>query len=337
MKKLGLILGILMVVISASIPVLAIGNPDTIAFGSGSSAQYNVFNNVLETGDWLIDAEGLVSYTVTPTDYTASEAFLFELLNTSGNVTYASTPLQSFGDRPISIYLTKAQADGLGLSIGSSYGIRITGNPNVFASTTNNTITTFLNAGDYIDQSASGNTTTTNLLRNAMIIIAQNMQAYDGVTTYLTTIQGVQYLTTTGGDLFQAGIPNLSTMCPVLFQSGLQVLQNEVPNATGAYASTISITNQWGATTANGLTALGLYMGISQALAGTVVYFILMLGFGVFFLYPRLQNVTSLVLFMAVTPFIGSFMGFIALPIAFDAVLFVMIMVGYYFVSRGTL
>lgn len=337
MKKLGLILGILMVAISASISVLAIGNPNTLAFGSGSSSQYNVFNNVLETGDWLIDAEGLVAYTVTPTDYTASEAFLFELLNTAGNVTYASTPLKAYGDRPISIYLTKAQADALGLTIGSAYGIRITGNPNVFASTTNNTITTFLNAGDYIDQSASGNTTTTNLLRNAMIIIAQNMQAYDGVTTYLTTIQGIQYLTTTGGDLFQAGIPNLSTMCPVLFQSGLQVLQNEVPNATGAYASTISITNQWGATTANGLTALGLYMGISQALAGTVVYFILMLAFGVFFLYPRLQNTTSLVLFMAVTPFIGSFMGFIALPIAFDAVLFVMIIVGYYFVSRGTL
>lgn len=317
-----------------SIPVYAIANPDSIAFG-----YYKVFENVLETGDMLFTAEGQVIYAVLPTDYTASEAFIFDILNVAGTDTLASTPLKEYGDRPIGIYLTNAQVTALGLVSGSLYKIRIMGNPLIFASQTGNTVTVTLASEDYVDQDlgVDGGVPSANLLRNGMISMAEDIEAYDTpVDDYITTVQGYKYLTIAGGDIFINGIVGLNDMCPILFQASLEVMEGDKPESTGTYASTLTPGQKWGATAANGLTMLGSYLGITQALAGSVVLFILVIIFAVF-IYQKTESGITVLLMVAATPVLGAYLGLMPMALAFIFVIIIITLLGYFFFSRGAL
>ena len=339
MKRLiHIILILVMLILPVSGVAHAIVNPDSVAFGSAATQEYGVFNNILQAGDWLITAEGFVNYTVPPTDYTAREAFVFELLNTTGTSVLAGTTISAYGDRPIGFYLTKAQADNLTLVAGTAYMLRIRGNPAIFPSLTGNSANVTLTPADYVDMTGASSTMPiANELRNFMIQIAQNMQAHDGVTTYLTTVAGFYYLTTIGGNLFLAGIPGLDTLCPILFQSSSSTLISGTPTTsvnTGNYSRSLTIENNWGTTTANGLTALGTWLGFSQKTAGAMVYFILVVMFALFFLMPRLQSPIATMFILAVSPFVGTYLGFIAMPIVFDFVIFIVVIAGFIFFSR---
>ncbi len=338
------LIGILL--IASPILAITIGNPDDIDFGTGSTRLYNIFENVLETGDWLITAEGYVYYAADPSaNYTASEAFIFELLNTAGNVTLASTSLKSYGDRPISIYLSNAQADNLSLVSESAYILRIMGNPLIFASPTGNSVNVTLGAPDYVDQNlgADGGVATANELRNYLIEMATNIQTHDrafgiiGATdNYTVTVQGVRYLNLSGGDIFQEGIPGLSTMCPILFQAGLESMTSEAPEHTGTYALTLTPAQKWGATVANGLTMLGSYLGINQALAGSVILFCLVIAFAIY-IYSKTESGVAVLLMVAATPFFGAYLGLMPMALAFIFVIIIVTLLGYFFFSRGAL
>jgi hypothetical protein len=322
-----------------SSPVYAIANPDDIAFGSGTTSQYAVFKNVDETGDWLILAEGLVEYTVTPTDYTASEAYLFEILGTDGVTTLFSKALNAWGNRPISIYLTAAQVTAAGLVSGSAYVLRISGNPLVFPSLTGNSVIATLTAADYIDQSvgATSDSPTDNSLRNFCILVAENIEAYDTpVSSYLDEIQGYSYLTNSGADIFIEGIPNLYNFCPILFQYGAERVNADVPSSTGSYAAVLTPLDKWGVTVANGLTNIGVYLGINQALAGSVVLFVLVAMLAVY-IYNKTQSGLASLVMVASTPFIGGFLGLMPIALAFIFTIVIIILMGYYFFSRGAL
>lgn len=313
----------------------AISNPDSIDFGTGTTMTYRVFENVLEDGDWLVAVEGYVYYASEPTDYTAEEAFLFELLNTAGNVTLRSTTLNDFGDRPISIYMDADTVSNLGLVSYTAYGLRLTGNPLIFPSSVNNSKTVYLAAGDYIDQSVA--TSINNPLRDYLIQMADNIEDYDSPSSaYITTVQGVRYLTLDGGDIFIEGIPNITTMCPTLFQAGLETMPSEPPPSTGAYALTLTPAQKWGATAAQGLTDLGVYLGINQALAGSTVLFVLVIMFAVF-AYMKTESGVAVLLMVAATPFMGAYLGLMPMALAFIFVIVIITLLGYFFFSRGAL
>ncbi len=332
----SVVLIIILSVFLFAFPVFAIVNPGTITFGTGTTPLYKVFTNVAETGDMLFVVEGDVHYGAAPTDYTASQAFLFEVLNTTGTVVLTSTPLNEYQDRPISIYKTATQVLAFvpPLVSGTAYGLRITGNPLIFASPVGNTVTAYLTPSDYIDQSVA--TDELNPLRDFLMIMATNIQTHDGVTTYITTVQGVRYLTTTGGSIFLQGIPALSSFCAVLFQAALESLPGDVPTSTGAYASAMNPATQWGTNVANGLTTLGSYLGISQELAGSVMLFVFVIAFAVF-LYMRTQSGVAVLLMVAGMPFIGAWLGLMPMALAFIFVIFLIMLMGYFFFSRGAL
>jgi hypothetical protein len=320
------------------IPVHAIANPTSIDFG-----RYQVFYDVLETGDWLIAAEGQVLYAVYPTDYTADEAFLFEMLNAAGTSTLASTTLQSYGDRPIGIYLTAAQVTTLALTTGTAYQLRITGNPSIFASQTGNTITITLTAGDYTDQNlgVDNGVPTENDLRNFMIVMAEDIYTYDyGIDPTIqpiwVSVQGYNYLTLTGANIFIEGIPSLDVMCPILFKSGIKPMADDKPETTGAYASTLTPGQKWGATVANGLTQLGTYLGIGQALAGSVMLFVLVIMLAAF-IYSKTESGISVLLMVAACPFLGAYLGLMPMALAFIFVVVIIVLLGYFFLSRRAL
>ncbi len=338
----------LLLVLLVASPVFAMSNPDAISFGTGDTPMYRVFYNVKETGDMLFVAEGYVYYTVPHTqNITASQAFLFEVMdNISGNTTLLSIPLNDYGDRPISIYQTAAQVSG-NFTVGAAYKIRITGNPLIFPSTTNNTVTAVLGSGDYVDQllGVDGGVATSNPMRNTMIQMATNIQKNDiskgiitGVTPYIyiVTVQGVKYLTVLGGDIFQAGIPGLGTLCPILFQASLEALSGDTPQSTGAYASSISIVGQWGTTVADGLTNIGVYLGINQALAGSLVLFVLVMMLGIY-AFAKTQSGIATLLIIAAAPFLGAWLGLMPMALAFVFTIGIVVLMGYYFFTRGTM
>lgn len=317
--------------------ILGISNPDEIDWGNDPNdvPTYRVFENCRETGDMLFIAEVTCNYSTTPTDYNASEAFLFELLDTDNTTTLLSKPLQSFGDRPISIYQTASQVTAANLTSGSNYTLRMTGNPTIFATGTNNTIYVGLAESNYIDQSVA--TDEANPLRNFCINMAENMEDYDDAEgDYITTIQGVRYLTTAGGSLFLQGVPGLDTLCPILFSSGSIQMSSDAPESTGAYAAVFTPLSQWGTTTSNGLTAIGEFLGINQALAGSVVLFTLVIMLA-WYVYSRTQSGITVVLMIGATPFMGAWLGLMPMALAFILVIFIVILLGYFFFSRGAL
>lgn len=320
-------------------PALAIVDPDEVAFGSANLSYYKVFENVLETGDMLLVAEGFVSYNTTPTDYTASQAFLFQLRSVGGSSIIAQTTLKSYGDRPISIYLSYSRVTTLGLVSGTAYQLRITSNPMVLTPSANNTASVTLSSGDYVDQELGddGGVATNNLMRNSLLIMAENIEDYDSPSSpYIITMGGTRYLTIDGANIFLVGIPNLVYMCPILFQAAQERMVSEPPETTGAYALTLTPAQKWGKTVADGLTNLGLYLGMNQALAGSVVLFALAIAFSVF-VYNRTQSGISVLLLVAATPFVGSYLGLVPMAIAILMVIFIVVLMGFFFFSRGAL
>jgi hypothetical protein len=309
-----------------------IGNPDAIDLG-----YYKVFYNVVETGDMLFVAESRVVYDLTPTDYNASESFTFDVLDVGGVDSLLTVPLQAFGYRPISVYQTASSVTAKGLLVGSAYVYRIVGNPLIFPSTAGNITTQILGASDFINQSlgVDGGVPTANPLRNGMVAVAKHMQAKDNVETYMISVDGTNYLTTSGGALFLEGIPSLNIMCPILFQSGTDIINGDTPESKGTYATSLSI-GRWGAVTANGLKAMGSYLGISQALAGSLMLFVLAIMLAVF-IYQKTESGIAVLLIVATTPFIGAFLGLMPMALAFIFVILIIMLMGYYFFSRGAL
>lgn len=325
LTRIALVLAVAMLLFMAmgGIPVFAISNPTSI-----DMPYYDVFYNVLQTGDWLIVADGFVHYAVAPTDYTANQAFIFELLSVGGTATLASTGLQAWEDRPISIYLTAAQVTALALGVGTAYQIRIVGNPLIFSSQVGNVVTKTLGAGDYVNQTlgADGGVASNNLLRTWCIMVAKAMQINDTpVDAYWINVQGVDYLTTAGADLFTTGIAALTSMCPILFQASSEPMTGDTPTGTGTYQTVLTPQQQWGTTVASGLTNVGVYLGISQALAGSVVLFILAIMLAVF-LYKATQSGIAVLLLISTVPFVGAFLGLMPIALAFVFVIFIVVL-----------
>jgi len=283
----------------------------------------------------------VVNYTMINPEYTASQAFLFELLDVAGTTTLASTPLKSYGDRPIGIYLTATQVSTLGLTTGTAYKVRITGNPAIFGALAGNTVTVTFGVDDYVDQllGVDDGIPTNNPLRNGMMKVANNMENHDAplpADSYIATVQGYEYLSSDGGDLFITGISGLSSMCPILFQTGVNPVEGDEPENTGAYALTLTPAQKWGNTVANGLTTLGSYLGINQALAGSVMLFFLVIAFAVF-VYQRTESGVTVLLMVSATPFLGAYLGLMPMALAFIFVIIIITLLGYFFFSRGAL
>jgi len=332
---------VLVTIILVASPVLAMANPNGIAFYCvGTQPVYKVFYNVLESDDMLFVAEQYVHYAVTQ-NITASEAFLFEVLNTTGNDTIASIPLNEYEAKPISIYLSATQVATANITVGDALILRIMGNPLIFASPTGNSVNSTLAGSDYVDQllGDDGGVATSNNLRNFLINLADDLETFDGPpagSEYIVTVSGVKYLSTIGGSIFLEGIPGLDAMCPILFQYASSPSTGDEPESTGAYASTLSPLAKWGQTASDGLTNLGIYLGINQQLAGTAMLLTLAAGLAIF-VYSRTQSGMVVLLLVGTMPFLGAWMGLLPIALAFIFTIVVVVLMGFFFFSRGTL
>ena len=335
-----IIIGLLTVMslLLSAIPVFAIGNPTSIWCGTKPPLKYvAVFENVDETGDMLFLAEGYVDYTPAPTDYDADEAFVFQVRSADNSTVLLSRPLQSYGERPISIYQTAAQVVSANLTSGSAYVLRISGNPLIFPSLVEETnmVSYTLSPDDWYDQSTS--TELGNLLRIACIYIAENMEEEDAVSTYLAQSEGAQYLTPTGANLFLVGIPSLNIFVPSLFQARTEVMTSPAPAATGNYTANITALARLGPTIDRATTNIGEWLAVSQATAAGFILMALMTMLCVW-LYKRTQSgKVVLGIGIAGTLPVGTFLGLAPMVLLFIIAIFIVLMTGYYFLTRGSL
>lgn len=316
-------------------PVFAITAPDSLSF-----VRYGVFCNVMEAGDMFFTAEARCIYAAEPTDYTASEAFLFELVDTDGSTTLSSVPITDYGDRPIGIYLTAAQVTALGLVVGNGYYLRVTGNPLItFTPATVTPAMTVLVATDYddVELGVGDELPTDNPLRNLLIAMGTAMEDYDTPTLpYIIVVDGYKYLTPTGAALFTVAFPGLNYACPILFQTSIEPMSGDLPESTGAYADSLTIFNKWGSSTQNGVSALADFLGVGVPLAGSLIMSVLGMALAIY-IYQRTESGIVVLLAVVALPFIGAFMGLVNLALAFVIAIAITALLGYYFLSRGAL
>jgi hypothetical protein len=332
-----------MMVISVAVPIFAIANPDNIRFygnNTGGISRAYAYYNVNQTGDMLFIAETFVDYAVVPTDYTAKQAFNFELLDTDGITVLLSTPIINYGCKFDSIYQTAVQVTSLGLVNDTQYYLRITGNPAIFGTPVEDTtmVTLPLTAGNWFDQSVLKGTIF-DMLANDIILIASDLQANDGVTTYLQLSQGQNYLTTVGGNIFLEGCPSLATYAPTAFLTSSSPSTYTEPSGTNGLETTgnINIDDQLGNNIGRGFTGLGRWIGgstIPQAFAGMLGLVIGMVVFCVVIVqvtgHPTIGVVVGSMTFI-----VGGVLGLMPMAMAFVITLLIVILSVWFWLSRG--
>lgn len=343
-KILGALATALLGLLLVTTPVLAISNPTSIAFGTGTIDRYKAFYNVYETGDMLFIAETYVHYSSTPTDYTAEEAFNFALMDASAAIVYRSVSIPAYENKVVGIYQTAAQVTTLGLSTGTAYNLRITGNPSIFSTLTEGTnmVTNQLATStgetldvDWIDQSVA--TSTANPLRDFIILIVQDLEANDSPSTsYLTTVQGTTYLSSAGGNIFLDGIPNLRQFCPTAFAGTVEPIVVTAPPTTGALTSDLTVLNKLGANASTAFTNMSSWLGISAAMAGTLAFMIGILLL-TFYIYTRTRNVSLVAVVIMLMVVFGAYMGLLPLAALFIGILSIIIASAYYLMGKGVI
>jgi hypothetical protein len=336
--KIGIsILVVLILIIAGTLPVYAMTDPDNIFFGTAGNGLPVIaaFTNVSATGDMLFVAESYIDYASTPTT-DASSAFLFEILSPDGSTVILSTPVWAYEDVPVSIYLTAAQVTSLGLTSGTSYQYRLTGNPLLFPTMDgSNTVTTSLSSKNWFNQSLNSGGTLSPL-RGFSISMMQDIQTHDAVTTYLTLISGVKYITDVGSDIMLGGVVGLDVWCSQLFQFSVQNIVPTTPSSAGAYANTLNPAGQLGAETSLGLKEFGIFLGLGSngVMAGGIVYLLLTLG-AIVYMATRIQSPLVLPIGAIGMITIGAFLGFIPLALLFMVMAFIIILTAIYFFTRG--
>lgn len=324
-------LAVLLIILSV-MPALAIINPDSISFASSGAGRYKVFENVHETGDMLFVAESYIPYTITPTDYTASEAFSFQILNVAGDTVLLQTAITDYEDTIISIYQTAAQVITAGLFSDTLYKFRLTGNPSIFGVTVEgvNMATRPLTAADWVDQSEFSGIES--WLYSFLISVVTNIETSSG-EDHTAEVGGVTYLDASGATIFLAGIPSLNVFLPEIFLTVASPMTATDPVSTGAYQTTLNPVSQLGATIGASVANMSTFMGVSTTTAGIILSsFLSFIFLPVIYLKTRDGTLTMICasLFIVFCGYIGLF----PLAIAFIIAGVILILTAFLFWGR---
>ncbi len=327
-------------------PAFAIGNPTSIGFGT-SNTTYAAFNHVSEAGDLLFVAESYIFYSTAPTDYYSNQSFLFSVIGTANLTTLLSTPVWSYGDRPVSIYISAAQATALGMNTSGNYSMRIGGNPSIFGILTEGVNQVTRPITSFSDQSIAiaDSTALRNfcLLKYASQGMLININANDAPTTsYISTVQGVNYAgssgTPSGTSILLGGIPMLATWCPDLFQSSSAPISIISPTSTGALQTELTPTKQLGQTTGLAVANLSAWLGVPIRVGGLAIWMVPMIVAAVWVAgKTQVAGGSMTVVVCAIMLVVGVYLGFVDMAWMIMLGAFLLIITVFYFFSRGVL
>jgi len=368
MKRKLLAVSLILSVIGSvffALPVSAATNPTTVSFGNNTpvNLNYEAFYNLTSpsSGDVLFVAEGYVNYAVVANEPAAANlAFSFEILSPSNQV-MVSTPLNSYGDRPISIYLTATQVSqinstfSISLINNSGISFAIVGNPAIFGSPTGNQFTQQCTSTNWYNESTGYllRYNLTDYMQSFMINMMTNINATDSpATSYLTISAGLKYVndaigtsgqTQSGSSILIQGISSIQTWCSAIFKSAAGVMTAGAPTTNTSYIQTgQTVPIMMGQTIANGIDGLRAYLGLQnnaggRTMAGIIVT-VIACGFLVYYM-TRKGFVDQRIIFIACVLVVVAFawLGMFPISVLFLLAAGVSIYTLYYFWTRGIL
>jgi len=233
----GFLLAVVLTAFSAS-PALAatIDDPDDMQV----LATY-VYEGCLETGDAGVLIYYLIDYTVIPPE-TATEAFLFILIDTDGTTQLKAVAPYTFVDSGYGygmawIYFTATEATTAGLDSADVdlYSVLLTGNPTVPAGWTGGDPPSVSAGIDYWQ--TIGDTSTLVALR--VLYYADQLELLWGLDIIASTPLGNK-LAALGEEYFRNVIPGLQAIAPSAFSSSSYDPLNPNPDYTMEFGGTVT-------------------------------------------------------------------------------------------------
>jgi hypothetical protein len=218
-----------------------------------------VFSNYLETGDWLIVC---LYYNIYPPYYDDGDdvSLYFYLQLVDGSIVKAQTKVSEWGFKPGSIYLSPEMVESL--EWGKDYKVRMycnfAGYPYV----------------DYTLSPADWLGSDLDWLSAWCLTTAGKIESYYGetLTTYITGKGRV--LNAEGGAVFVAGIPELDTVIPNLFETAAGALTGEGEGGGMAYQAQLQWEEMWGPDVVRIWTYWGNMMSVSGSTVGAILFFL---------------------------------------------------------------
>ena len=302
--------------------VFAIAQPDTLGIN-----EVSCYQSVLEDTDMLCMAHYEISYNTIPTE-TVETAFVAFFLTSSeaansvapfrypGSLSGTSTaPYRGYGEGVLSFYWSANDVIDFGVPWeGANYQVVIQGNPSVFTSTIPQTI--------YTGVSFEDETQTIHLLGAKIREYARlledawedNNDSAGEPIDLLSTISGIQVLTTNGENYFLNAIPNLDLIAPDVFRSRVitpALIERDLDTSTAAgFASFFDNTF-----VATGTQAIASVFSISETLVRLGIWLVVMVAAGGYAMKRSGQpKVGFMVAFGAAFP-LGMFIGFVPMAL----------------------
>jgi len=258
MKKLraiALVL-LLLVFVMCAMPVYA-DTPDPDSTPAIES--FNVYRNLLETGDWLLIIYANIPYTALP-DTPVTQTFLWRLIDVDGVTELGDTVGSAFHDdgygyNVYSMYWSAAEITALGMVWGTSYTVRLSGNPAVFDTppTYNYTIA----AGDYSPLTVTADVQ--GELAARILTIAADLDNKWGVPVAPSLLEEAEagtVLSIYGEAFFRGAIFGVQALAPAIFSVIIRNL--DVVDRTWTDNYSVNLTAQWGGTWIDTAQAAGM-------------------------------------------------------------------------------
>ena len=303
--------------------VQAIVNPDSLSILS-----ILAYQGVIESNDILVLARYNIEYTVLPTEL-ASSTFLGRFMDGTTELSSAAPyPYndRGYGEGAISFYWSAAEVTEASLVWGSSYTVRLQGNPSFFAVppfAVNSTITW------------RPSTATAFHLRNDILTLAFNLETAwvaNNVDLVSSTVEG-NLLTANGSDYFSNTIIDLQLMIPSVFPGLMSVPLFDEREFTQSYAE--SLEDFWVGTDVDVmLTDLAAALSMPRMVFSTIL--LLLMGLGVAWWAVRTTGRTEFAMlsFAVVMP-IGSIVGLTPMTFAGLIAAGSILAIGYVFFYRS--
>ncbi len=217
------LIGLVLMFLSETEIVYAIEDPDSISIES-----IEIFRNFIETDDELWIIEYNIAYAINPSE---DSRLAFYAGISDGTTIFFTVAILNYDYNFISIYLTAAQA----LTWEGSFFVHISGNLGIFT-----TLTPGVNQVILAVQSSDWNSSTeTDDVRTAVgervLLVVTNTEINTGID-YITD-GGL--LSTLGGNLVEATVPNAREYITSIFSIVVDVLAEPTPIFTQNYQATL--------------------------------------------------------------------------------------------------
>jgi len=244
--RIGILLILLAMVLLSATPIYADTADPSLA---PTVKEINVFRNLIESGDALFLIYANIPYSTIP-DTPVTQTFIWRLIDTDGVTELGSTlgfdyNDSGYGYNVYSMYFTAAEVTALPITWGTSYIIRLSGNPAVFDDP--KTYNFPMNVNDY----TTAVTQADNQAELAARILTlagdlDNKWALAPTYSLLTQNETATVLSVFGSALFRGAVRGLQAMAPTAFNVVVRAL--DVPDRKWSDNYTANLSTQWSGT-----------------------------------------------------------------------------------------